>query len=107
MCGTANYEELDGPINGETAPTGCGDTTSGDPKPGTTSIFGAGTQAATLEVDNVTCPAAGSTCPAGSGITGSFLQLPGCSGWFQPAHGIPPFPHPTPPCGPHRLPPHP
>ena len=74
------YEELDQAINGETGPSspgataGCGDTTSAD----NTTLFGAGTQAATLEVDNVTCPLSGNT-----------LSLPVCTGWFQPTTGMP------------------
>jgi len=98
-CGDDNYYEADGSINGETAggcttsggvttctAAGCGDTSSTD---NFTNAFGPGTQRATLEVDNVTCPAAGSTCPAASGLTGSCLVLPVCSSWYQPANGMP------------------
>ena len=88
-CGDAEYEENDFSKNGETGSTAtqasCGDTSAND----TSAQFGAGTHAATLSVQNVTCPAAGSTCPAGSGINGSCLVLPVCTSWYQPANGMP------------------
>ncbi len=76
------YEELDQSINAETACTGtssdtscgCGDTSSTD----STTAFGASTQSAILEVDNVTCPTSGTT-----------LVLPVCTGWYQPASTMP------------------
>jgi hypothetical protein len=82
-CGDPNYEELDGGINGETAPTGCGDTTSAD-----NGAFGAGTQSAELEVQGVTCPSTTVPCPAGTvlppGVTGC-MALPACtSGMNRP-----------------------
>jgi len=88
-CGDSQYSEKDQSINGEpgvqATQASCGDTASGD----SSTQFGAGTHAATLDVDNVTCPAAGSSCPAGSGITGPCLQLPVCTSWYQPANGMP------------------
>jgi hypothetical protein len=75
-CGSAQYEELDGAINGETTNSGtagCGDTTSQD-----NSVFGAGTQAATLEVDNVTCP-----------TNATSITLPVCTSWYQPTSTMP------------------
>ncbi len=85
LCGDALYEELD--TNGETAggctdpnnpstctAAGCGDTSSADSSP----QFGAGTHAATLEVDNVTCPTSGTT-----------VTLPVCTSWFQPTANVP------------------
>jgi hypothetical protein len=92
MCGDVDYEELDQSINNEQAPTACGDTSSTD---NFANAFGPGTQRATLEVDNVTCPASGSTCPAASGLTGSCLVLPVCSSWYQPANGMPVCNSPT------------
>ena len=82
-CGDTNYEELDGPINGEVTNSneaGCGDTSSSD-----NSIFGASTQAATLEVDNVTCPTSGNS-----------IQLPVCTNWFQPTSTMPVCESPAP-----------
>lgn len=91
-CGSTDYEELDQSINGETSPSGCGDTSSTDP--GTT--FGVpGSQASVLEVDGVTCPTTASACPAGSGLTGTCLALPTCTGWYQPANGMPVCNSPT------------
>jgi hypothetical protein len=88
-CGDANYKENDQGINGEpgieATQASCGDTSSND----SSTDFGPGTHQATLEVLNVTCPAATSACPAGSGITGPCLQLPVCSSWYQPANGMP------------------
>jgi hypothetical protein len=98
-CGDTDYEELDQAIDGEkgivctnpsdpsTCTAGCGDTTSAD---NFTDAFGPGTQSATLEVDNVTCPLSGtSPCPAGSGFTGTCLALPECTSWFQPTSTMP------------------
>src|SRR5262249_39059336 len=51
----------------------CGDTTSQD-----NSVFGAGTQAATLEVDNVTCP-----------TNATSITLPVCTSWYQPTSTMP------------------
>ncbi len=79
-CGDFEYSELDGAINGETgpstsgAPAGCGDTSSND----SSTEFGAGTHAATLEVDNVTCPTSGTS-----------ITLPVCTSWFQPTNTMP------------------
>ena len=97
-CGDANYSEKDQSINGEpgvqTNPNqaSCGDTASGD----SSADFGPGTHQTVLEVKNVTCPAATSTCPAGSGINGPCLQLPVCSSWYQPANGMPVCESPAP-----------
>ena len=97
-CGDANYSEKDQSINGEPgvqtnpAQASCGDTASGD----NSTDFGPGTHQAVLEVKNVTCPAATSTCPAGSGINGPCLQLPVCSSWYQPANGMPVCESPAP-----------
>ena len=95
-CGDANYKENDQGINGEpgveATQASCGDTSSND----SSADFGPGTHQATLEVKNVTCPAASSTCPAGSGINGPCLQLPVCSSWYQPANGMPVCESPSP-----------
>lgn len=88
-CGDANYEELDQAINGETSnttgsgPTGCGDSSSSD-----NGAFGPGTQAAELEITNVTCPTTTVPCPAGSPIA-TCMALPECTSWYQPASGMP------------------
>ena len=90
-CGSTEYEELDKPINGETADAfGCGDTSSSDGG-------GTGIQHSVLEVDSVTCPTAATavTCPAGSGATGSCLALNYCTSWYQPAKGMPVCESPT------------
>ena len=95
-CGDLNYSEKDGSINGEpgiqATQASCGDTASGY----SSSQFGAGTHAATLEVDNVKCPAASSTCPAGSNINGPCLVLPVCSSWSQPTNNLPDCESPKP-----------
>ena len=96
QCGDINYSEKDQSINGEpgtqATQASCGDTASGD----SSQQFGAGTHAATLDVDNVTCPAASSTCPAGSGINGPCLVLPECTSWYQPSNGMPVCESPAP-----------
>lgn len=95
-CGDLNYSEKDGPINGEpgveATQASCGDTASGD----SSADFGPGTHAAILEVKNVTCPASASTCPAGSGVSGSCLVLPVCSSWYQPSNTMPVCESPAP-----------
>lgn len=84
-CGDQNYVENDQAKNGEDGidPTqaSCGDTSSGD----SSAQFGAGTHAAILEVDNVTCPTSGTT-----------LALPVCTSWYQPAKGMPVCESPAP-----------
>ena len=88
VLGDPTYEELDGPINGEVSPTGCGDTSSNDGG-------GTGQQTAELEIDNVTCPlAALNPCPDPT-ITGTCMALPECTGWYQPANGMPVCDSPT------------
>ena len=94
-CGDLNYSEKDGSINGETTnaqQAACGDTASGD----SSADFGPGTHAAVLEVDGVACPATGTPCPAGSGLTGTCLALPTCSSWSQPTNTLPVCESPAP-----------
>lgn len=82
VLGDPTYEELDGPINGETSPTACGDSSSNDGG-------GTGQQTAELEIDNVSCPVTAlDPCPDPT-ISGTCMALPECTGWYQPANGMP------------------
>ena len=90
VLGDPTYEELDNSINGEstTSGTACGDTSSNDGG-------GTGTQLAELEIDNVSCPlTALDPCPDPT-ISGTCMALPECTGWYQPAKGMPVCDSPT------------
>lgn len=90
-CGSGEYEELDTAINGETAAAnGCGDTSSSDGN-------GTGIQHSVLEVDGITCPQTASDCPASLGFPAgqTCMALNYCTGWYQPAKGMPSCTSPT------------
>ena len=68
-CGDPYYKELDANEPSSGSPIGCGDTSSTD----TSTEFGAGTQAAEIEVVDAMCPSTGTT-----------LSLPECTSWQVP-----------------------